>query len=248
MRKFFVGNDSVISGENIIVSGETAHHILHVLRLKHGEHLTFGNLQGIDYDCSLESIEKKNGTVTFAIKSYQEQDFELPYKVILYQGIPQGSGKLDEIIQKCVELGVFKVIPVYTAYSFLKSDGTVSKLKRYQRIAEMAAGQSRRSIIPTITPPLAFHEALSMRVSESIWLTASEHERQTSIRLAVGTVSPCNIGIWIGPEGGFSSDELLALERTEAVPITLGRRILRTETAGPTALAQLQSVWKAETF
>ncbi len=164
----------------------------------------------------------------------------------LFQGVPQAAGKMEEIIQKSVELGVSAIVPVYTRYSGAKGKDIEARLKRYKRVAEMAAGQSRRSSVPNVGPYKSFTNAAAGKAENELWLFAYENESTGTVSSAITNFQAESYGIWIGPEGGFHTEEAGALLKAGAVPVTLGRRILRTETAGPAALVQLQCALKAE--
>jgi 16S rRNA (uracil1498-N3)-methyltransferase len=246
MRKFFLNDEVKLLDSKITVSGETAHHISHVLRIKTGESLTFGNQRGIDYNCVLEAASKKADMLVFAVTGQQANETELPYRVTLYQAIPRASGVMETIIQKCVEMGVYRIVPIYTEHSASGHKASSERIKRYQRVADMAAGQCRRDIIPSVSMPISFIDAIRNKPAEERWLTAYENEKNVSVSDAVRDIAPCGIGLWIGPEGGFSALELKQLMTADAVNVTLGRRILRTETAGLIAMAHLQCAWGAE--
>jgi 16S rRNA (uracil1498-N3)-methyltransferase len=246
MRKFFINDEVKLNDSKIIISGETAHHILHVLRIKSDEELTFGDQQATDYIGVFESSNKKSDTLVFSVTGQHASDMELPYRVTLYQAVPQASGVMETIIQKSVESGVYRIVPVITARSASEHKAADVRLKRYQRVADMAAGQSRRTIIPVVSMFTSIKEVIENKPLEQRWLAAYENEKTVSIRDAVRDTALSDIGIWIGPEGGFNAAELDLLTASGAVKVTLGRRILRTETAGLTALVHLQCALGAE--
>ena len=144
---------------------------------------------------------------------------------------------MDIIIQKCVELGVLSIVPVITARSVVRKKETEKKASRYQRIAESAAGQSMRGIIPKINEAILFKDALKRLNKSYLTLIAYEEEKNRSLKSTL--TQNRSINIWIGPEGGFTCDEIFTLTSQGAITITLGKRILRTETAAISMLAQV---------
>jgi len=229
-KYFFAPEDK--QGNEIFLQGETAHHLLHVLRHKIGDKIILCDGANTDYTTSITQISKKP-TITCLIEETRTCQTEPAVQITLFQGLPKGD-KLELIIQKCVELGVTEVIPVLTSRSITKIKDA-KKTERYQRIAESAAGQSMRGIIPTVHPTITFAEAVKQ--INGLTVVAYENEKTQTLKQTI-TPSP-NINIWIGPEGGFSQEEIDTLIKQGAAPVTLGARILRTETAAIATVAQV---------
>lgn len=236
MPKFFV-SPREIEGKKIILTGDDEKHIKTVLRAREGEEITVCDGEGMDYQCRILSLEK--GVVT-EILSSAPCDVEPETKITLYQGLPKAD-KMEWIIQKCVELGVERIVPVSTERAIVKLDKKEGKkLERWQKIAEAAAKQSGRGIIPQMGKRvLSFGEAVVEATKLDGALIPYEKEEERGIRQFVRDFSGKSIGVFIGPEGGFSPEEVALAEEAGILPVTLGKRILRTETAGMTTVALL---------
>ena len=229
MAKFFISKD-FIKDDKVFLDGENANHLTNVLRSKIGEEIEVSCGDGYDYICKIEKINKDN--VTCKIIDCFGNESEPNIKITLYQGLPK-SEKMELIIQKCVELGIDEIVPVNTDRVIVKLAGKEDKkISRWNKISESAAKQSRRGKIPTIQPIINFDEAIRQAKNKDLKLIPYEKEKETGIKQAIKGFTGKNIAIFIGPEGGFSDNEIkLALENN-ITPITLGKRILRTETAG----------------
>ena len=207
-----------------------------------GEFKLISDGTGKDYNCQVETYTEGEGILE--ILSENEDSRELPSRIWLFQGLPK-SDKMEVIIQKAVELGAAGVIPVATRNAVVKLDAkkAESKVRRWQAIAESAAKQSKRSYIPQVGAVMSLKEAFSYIEEQKFDLCMIPYElekgmdgtKQVLSRLASGQ----QIAVFIGPEGGFDEEEIrLALEKN-VIPVSLGKRILRTETAGPAILALL---------
>lgn len=241
MYRFFV-DPSQIHGTDIRIMGRDVNHIQHVLRMKPGEEIAVSNgVDGKEYRCGIE--EFLEGEVRCTLRFIKEDGVELPSHIYLFQGLPKAD-KMELIVQKCVELGVFEIIPVATKRAVVKLDEKKagSKTERWQGIAEAAAKQSKRGIIPKVTLPVSFAEAVKRASSMDLRLIPYEmaEDGMSLTRELLESAGPgMDIAIFIGPEGGFTQEEIkLALE-SDIRPITLGKRILRTETAGFTVVSWL---------
>ena len=230
-----------ICGDRIVITGEDVNHIKNVLRMKIGEEIAVSNgVDGREYRC--EVAQFLSDEVVCKLRFIKENDVELPAQVYLFQGLPKAD-KMELIIQKAVELGVYSVIPVATRRSIVKLDDkkAAAKQNRWQGIAEAAAKQSKRKIIPKIEKVMSFAEALEMAKELEVRLIPYElaedmsHTKEIIERIREGQ----KIAIFIGPEGGFDETEIALASEVGVEPITLGKRILRTETAGMTVLAWL---------
>ena len=168
-------------------------------------------------------------------------DTSLPIDITLFQGLPK-SDKLELIIQKTIELGVNKIVPVQMARSIVKIDNKKdNKTPRYNAIAESAAKQSKRNSIPEVTPPLTFTQSLPLTADLDLLLVPYEsHDGMESTKTALKEIkSGMKVGVFIGPEGGFDQKEIDALTERGGKIISLGKRILRTETASICTLSLL---------
>jgi 16S rRNA (uracil1498-N3)-methyltransferase len=237
MYHFFV-NQEQIEEKNIKIVGLDVNHIKNVLRMKQGEQVLISNGVDKDYLCSLEVIT--NEEVVAKILSVDEEGTELPAKVYLFQGLPK-SDKMELIVQKAVELGVYEIIPVAMKNSIVKLDDkkAQSKINRWQGIAESAAKQSKRIIIPKVNHVMTFKEALVYAKDFEYNLIPYENASGMSKtkEILASLKANTSIGVFIGPEGGFDQSEIELALNKEMKTITLGKRILRTETAGLTTLS-----------
>lgn len=238
MYHFFVGEEQ-ISGENAYIEGSDVKHIVNVLRMKTGEKLLISVKGDWDYLCKIVDIETDR--VNLKVLESMEQR-ELPVNITLLQGIPK-SDKLEMIIQKAVELGVSEIIPVKTKRVVVKIEEKKlsAKLNRWNAIAESAAKQSKRSIIPKISEPQSIDNALEIVKDFDVKLIP--YENADSIdktrRILDNMDKTGNISVFIGPEGGFEEDEVKKAIDLGFEVITLGKRILRTETAGLALLSNI---------
>lgn len=241
MQRFFVEPHQIDEeAHQIHITGSDVNHISNVLRMKTGEELWISDGSKYEYRCTIESFEPDE--VLLHIVYSQEPEYELPCRIYLFQGLPKAD-KMELIIQKAVELGAYEIIPVETKRCVVKLDGRKSakKTARWQQIAESAAKQSKRMLIPNVHEVLTFREALKYAESMDIRLVPYELARgmQETKEILAGIEPGQSVGIFIGPEGGFEEKEIEAAIEGGAKPITLGRRILRTETAGLAILSVL---------
>ncbi len=238
MYHFFVEEEQV-NGENAYISGSDVNHIVNVLRMKIGEELLISVKGDWDYLCKIEEIESDR--VNLKLLESMEQR-ELPIKLTLLQGIPK-SDKLEMIVQKAIELGVSEIIPVKTNRVVVKIDEkkTQAKVNRWNAIAESAAKQSKRSIIPKVLKPQTLDNALEIVKDYGVKLLP--YENADGIKKTKDILnsldSKNNIAVFIGPEGGFEEAEVKKSTDSGFEVITLGKRILRTETAGLALLSNI---------
>ncbi len=245
MYHFFV-EPSLIQGQDIYIEGSDYNHIKNVLRMKIGEVISVGDgLSDKDYRCHIE--EYTDTAVHCRLDFIKESGVELPVRVTLFQGLPK-SDKMELIIQKCVELGVAEVIPVACSRSIVKLDAKKekSKITRWNGISEAAAKQSKRAIIPEVKSVMSYKEAIDYARSLDVNLLPYElAEGFDATRKIMGSIkSGQSVGIFIGPEGGFSEEEVKLAEEAGFEPITLGKRILRTETAAMVVLSWLIYIYE----
>ena len=239
MYHFFVTQDQ-IGPETITITGPDVNHMKNVLRMKPGEEILISNGVDKDYRCQVETLD--SDAVTARILSVDEEGTELPGKIYLFQGLPKQE-KMELIVQKAVELGVYQVIPVAMKRSVVKLDARKeeTKIRRWNTIAESAAKQSGRMMIPQVHSVLTMKEAFAYAKGFDVNLIPYElAEGMKETKAILDQVKPgMRVGIFIGPEGGFDVEEVEAAMTEGIHPITLGRRILRTETAGMTMLSIL---------
>ncbi|MGY0372409.1 16S rRNA (uracil(1498)-N(3))-methyltransferase [Clostridium sp. JNZ J1-5] len=240
MHKFFVNIDKIYDNKAII-EGDDVKHIYKVLRLKEGETVNINNCNGEEFLGTIESISKTKVEVKLSNKL--EINNESPIDIYLYQGLPK-STKMDLIVQKCTELGVKEITPVITervisALGDIKKDN--KKVERWNRIAFEACKQSKRTLIPNINDSIEFIELLDNLKEMDLIVVAYENAENYGIKQMVRDINKQvkKIAVIIGPEGGFEEEEILSLKNLGAYIVTLGPRILRTETAGFTCVSLL---------
>lgn len=239
MHHFFV-TPQQISGDKIRIEGGDVNHMKNVLRMKLHEKAEISDGERRTYLCEVEAYEED--VAILHILEEMEVDTEPASKLYLFQGLPK-SDKMELIVQKAVELGVYQVIPVAMKRSVVRLDDkkAAKKADRWNSIAESAAKQAGRSRIPEVTMPLSYNEALKM--AEELDVTLLPYELAGGMEVTREVIrqikSGQSVGIFIGPEGGFEPEEVDAAVSMGAKVITLGRRILRTETAGLATLAVL---------
>ena len=239
MHRFFV-EPSQIGEKEIVITGPDVNHIRNVLRMRAGEELLAADGQGSEYRCILRELQ--DSEIRAEICRKFSGSAELPSRITLFQGLPK-SDKMDLIIQKCVELGVFRIVPVTTKRTVVKLDAKKeeSRRKRWTAVSESAAKQSGRGIIPEISGVRGFKEAVEEAGELDVCLIPYEkaEDMARTREILSGIPAGASIGVFIGPEGGFEEEEVREAMEAGARPITLGRRILRTETAGMAVLAML---------
>lgn len=239
MYHFFVEQEQ-IGAELISVTGSDVNHIKNVLRMKPGETVLISSRTGGDYLCKVAEIQPEE--VQMEILEARESKMELPARIHLFQGLPKGD-KMELIIQKAVELGVYRIIPVDTRRTVVRLDAKKeeSKVKRWNAISESAAKQSKRSLIPEVSGVMSFKDALAEIKDYGLKMIPYEcaegmgQTRELIKRAQAGM----DIAVFIGPEGGFEEDEIEKAQAAGVLPVTLGKRILRTETAGLCILSAL---------
>ena len=238
MYQFFV-EPCQIQGDRIVIRGKDVNHIKNVLRMKPGKEISVSNgIDGKEYRCSIEVLGEEE--IICELRFIKEDGMELPSKIYLFQGLPKAD-KMELVIQKAVELGVYEVIPVACERSVVKLDEKKAKKKeaRWQEIAEAAAKQSKRGVVPKVRGVMGFKEAVSYsRCADTRIIPYELAEGMGKTREVIEGLKPGeDIAVFIGPEGGFAKEEIDEAVKEGIIPITLGKRILRTETAGMTVLS-----------
>ena len=239
MQNFFA-EPSWIGEQQIRLEGADVNHMKNVLRMKYGEDVQINDGKGNVYLCTVNGYE--DNVAVLDILKKLDQDTELPSRLWLFQGLPKGD-KMEWIVQKAVELGAYSVVPFAAKRSVVKLDEKKAEKKRtrWQAIAKGAAEQSGRGIVPEIQPVMSFQKALELAKKLDVILIPYELEegmKETARRIQ--QIRPGqSVGIFIGPEGGFEEVEVELAKEAGATSVSLGKRILRTETAGLTTLSIL---------
>jgi 16S rRNA (uracil1498-N3)-methyltransferase len=231
MHKFFICKENIF-GENLHITNEDVNHIYRVLRLNKGDIILVSDGEGREYISKIIDISKQ--TVVCEIVETYDNLSEPPVKITLYQGLPKAQ-KMELIIQKGVEIGVCRIQPIITQRVVVKTEGKdiSNKLERWRKISEEAAKQSNRGVIPEVLEPITFDEAIEEFKNLDLSIVPYEKEKSNGLkRILLDNSSAKNIGIIIGPEGGFDEFEIEKCIKNGIIPVTLGPRILRTETAG----------------
>ena len=236
-RRFFVAVP-LSSVESFLLPATVSHHLMSVLRAKRGQSIVLFDGTGVEYAAEIIEISKKQ--VRVLVGQALRVDRESPLKITLYQGLCRQE-RMDYVIQKAVELGVFRIVPIITerAQVRLTPERLLRKMQHWQRIIASACEQSGRTVLPVIEPPVRWQdgihiEAASLKLVCSPWhreLQWSQLQRPTAVQ------------VMIGPEGGLSEEEVATAVENGYQPMCMGPRILRTETAAVAALSLLQGYW-----
>ena len=229
-----------ISADEIVINDSDVIHIKNVLRLNIGNEIQLCDGRGMNYNCQISKMHDKE--IICTILDRKKADTEPPIEVTLYQGIPKAS-KMDYIIQKTTELGIAKIVPCIMSRCVSKIENAKDaqkKCERWQKIAREAAKQSGRGIIPVISEPVRFSQAVTMMKSDAVYFAPYECEEKNTLCEVLKSDKKVNsISYIIGPEGGFDLDEVELLRENKITTVTLGKRILRCETAGEAVLAMI---------
>ena len=241
MQKFFV-DENQIKDNKIYIEGTDVKHISSVLRLEKEEKIQICNKKTMEnYIVQIEEIEKEK-IVTKIIEKLQT-NVESNVEIHLYQGLPKAD-KMELIIQKTIELGIYKIIPVDMVRCVVKLEekDQKKKIERWQKIAEGAAKQSKRDIIPKIEDKIKLKEVINKMEQYDVFIVAYEEETNRTLKQVLKELENKNnykIGILVGPEGGIDAKEIENLKENGATIVTLGKRILRTETAPITMVSNI---------
>jgi 16S rRNA (uracil1498-N3)-methyltransferase len=246
MYRFFA-DASQINGNEFVIEGQDAHHIKNVLRMKKGDNICISCGDEWEYTCQISGFEDKK--VVARILDVQKTGRELPSKITLYQCLPK-KDKMELIIQKSVELGVYRIVPVMSSRCIAKINPgkSADKTERWNSISKAAAKQAKRLIEPEVAPAVSFDEALFEITKNDVSVIPYECAEGigSTRRLFESIIPGQSIGIIIGPEGGFDETEVKKASDAGVIPVTLGNRILRTETAGPAVLSILMYLLEQE--
>jgi 16S rRNA (uracil1498-N3)-methyltransferase len=242
MRRFFI-DEHAIRENNAVITGNLFCHMTRVLRLKIGTRVLLSDGIGRRHVGVIESIGKENLVIRLEESTLEPERPRGPL-ITLYQGLPKGS-KMEFILQKCTELGVDSLIPFVAGRSIaqIPQAREAERLNRWRRIVAEAARQSNRASIPELRPVLDFSKLLDS-ADQTVKLLLWEEEKSNRLKSVLGSLPlPETVAVMVGPEGGLSKDEVTAATKAGFIPVTLGSRILRTETAGMALLAVLQFFW-----
>lgn len=237
MHRFFIEDTQIVDGQ-VFISGENFEHMVKSLRVKIGEKVELSNGKGLEYIASVQEISPNQ--VLLKIAQEATNSSEMPIEITLYQGLPKYT-KMDLIVQKAVELGVTSIVPLIMERTIVEIDKKANKkIERWQKISEEAAKQSKRGIIPVIKPVIKLKDIDKEFEKNDLNLIAFENEEDSNLKkILIEYNEVKKIGIVIGPEGGISEKEVEYLRALKAKSISLGKRILRTETAGMAMLSML---------
>ena len=228
MPRFFVDKEQ-ISDNYISIIGDDVKHIKKVLRLREGEEIEVCDGCGEDFECKIESLS--DDVVRAEILNRRQNVAEAPIEITVFQGMPKND-KMDYIVQKCVELGVCRIVPVITKRAVSIPRDAEKKTARWQRIADEAAKQCGRGILPKVENTINFADAIkAMSDEDALSLMPYECEKEGSLSALLRSTDKKKINVFIGPEGGFDESEVEKAKCAGIHTVTLGPRILRTETA-----------------
>lgn len=237
MNRFFVSPSDIKNNQITIRDGES-YHLRKVLRLTPGDRIQVADGQGNEYLAEIIRVGEQTDCRII------EKVFAVPepqVNVILWQGIPKGD-KMELIIQKCTELGVVRIKPVYTKRTVVKLDPKKQRIReeRWQRIALEAAKQCGRAIVPKVDSIFSFQDAISVPKGEGLYLLCAETEKVKGLKQVLeANMDAREVHILVGPEGGFAEEEIRVAKNNGWYPVSLGQRILRTETAGIAGLTMI---------
>ena len=244
MPRFFVQSNA-IQGDVITIIGSDASHISRSLRMKVGEHVTVCDMQKTEYDCQITAITED--TVTLSVIQSKQSNNEPPYHARLFMALPKAD-KMEFVIQKAVEMGVSEIIPYRSERSVVKLDSQngEKKRQRWQKIADSAAGQCGRGILPVVHAPMDFDKALSLAVESEFCFVCYEGEDGCSLPSAMRALPaiPKSVSFFVGAEGGIAHGELQKMAEVGVKSVGLGPRILRCESAPLYVLACLSAFWE----
>lgn len=248
MQRFFVEPYQIQEKESrITLTGTDLNHMKNVLRMRIGEEVWISDGSEKEYHCTID--EFMEDCAILHILEIEEAGYELPNRIYLFQGLPKGD-KMELIIQKAVELGAYSIVPVEMKRCVVKLDAKKAQKKtvRWQQISESAAKQSKRMLIPEVKSVMSWREALAFAKELDVLMVPYELAKgMRETRKIISSIKPGqSVGIFIGPEGGFEEEEIQTAMEMGAKPVTLGKRILRTETAGMTMLSVLMFTLEKE--
>jgi len=235
LTRVFIDGD-LAAGQRLTVEGSAGNHIVRVLRARVGDKLTLFNGRGGEYGASIDEIRRD--TVHVSVREHRDQERESAFELTLAQGISRGE-RMDWVVQKATELGVTRIVPLFTERSMVHLDEkqALKKVQHWRGIAVSACEQCGRNVVPEIAAPVALHGLLEKPVGRGLSLLLSPTGEQ---RIADIAGNPEGATVLIGPEGGLAQVEQDATLRSGFTAVRMGPRVLRTETAAVCALTLLQ--------
>ncbi len=247
MPRFFIPSHACppqeAVGHTIIIEGSDARHIGLSLRMRCGEELSVSDGKAREYQCVIRAIEPER--VTLEVLSFCATAKESPCEIHVYQAFCKGE-KMEEIVQKSVELGAASFTPVYSDHIVSRPDAksVAKKVERWQKIANEAAKQCGRGRLPRVCAPLRFEEAVAQMQEKELSFVCYENEKECSLKELLREKAPSSCAFFIGPEGGLSAKEIALIDESRIPRVTLGSRILRAQTAAPCVLSMLLFCWE----
>ena len=242
MQRFFLSDNDLINSNEIILNGDNYRHIALSLRMTINDTIFISDGKGIDYYCIINRITKENIYLTITDK--KNNDSEPPYKVSVYQAITKGD-KFETVIQKAVEYGAYEIIPVLYERSISSINNQENKMKRWNKISHEAASQCGRGIIPNVILPINFSEAIKRSEDSDLRIICYEKENDNSLKKLLSDISKIkHISIFIGPEGGISDSEIRLAKENHVKSVSLGNRILRTESVAGYCLSVVSYLYE----
>lgn len=241
------GNDPAVPEENndcrVVIRGEDARHISRSLRMKVGEAIVLCDMKLKEYSCVIDGIGPDS--VTVKVRAVSLSKSEMPCFVTLYQALPKGD-KMDTVIQKAVELGACRIVPVQSERCIVKLDGASAdkKIARWQKIAREASGQCGRGMVCEVAYPVSFEKAIEQMKNDDLYFACYEGDTEVSLKDILPKEAPSKVSFLIGPEGGLSFGEVGFMKEKNMPLCGLGKRILRTETASSYVLSGLSFVYE----
>lgn len=235
MHRFFVPTDFINDAE-MVLPAELVHQICRVLRMRPGQHIVLFDDTGWEYEVELNQVEP--GSVTGGLVAKHPVASEPSIAITLYQSLMKRD-RFELVLQKCTEVGVTRFVPVVTQRSIVQRPASISdrKMARWGRIIIEAAEQSGRGRIPQLGRALTFQEAINGLDDSQLALIPWERETQTALRTTLPSLGVKSVSLFIGPEGGFAAEEIQYGQAHGAIPLTLGPRVLRSETAAVVSVA-----------
>ena len=245
MHRFFVSPEDI--NDRIVLSGENANHASSVLRIKSGEKIVICDGLMMDYICEVQSVAKTQ--VAALVINKHKNTAETGLKITVYQGLPKGD-KLEQVVQKAVELGAYAIVPMVCQRSVAKADNFAAKQPRLQKISEAAAKQSHRGIIPNVGMSKTIQQAIddTIGVTALAMHTGSDAINSAKYLRSINLGANLDYALFIGPEGGFANEEIGAFKERGIPLISLGGSVLRTETAAVVAIANIQYEYQCQYY
>jgi 16S rRNA (uracil1498-N3)-methyltransferase len=242
LRRFIIPPHAV-DADQVTITGDLFHHMAHVLRLKTGARICLTDGSGREYTGIISRVAEESISVTLE-ETREAHATECGPRITLFQGIPKGD-KLELILQKCTELGVDGIVPFMACRSVARvpAGRLKEKLERWQRIVREAARQSNRSSVPDVSFARDLAEVLRLAEGSVKLLLWEEESAGTLKKVLAKFALPERVAVIVGPEGGLTAEEVASAVKSGFIPVSLGRRIVRTETAGLAIVAILQFYW-----